>query len=236
MDLEKLQLDYEESLVDYECALRTVLAELENVRARMQREYDWPIIANIESRIKTFDSVVEKCRRKNYENSPKKKIEFDIGTIRVYMQDVVGIRIITDYPDDIYRVYKTIRKATNLAITHVDDYIENPKTTGYWGLHLVIQVPVHTEDGTELIMVEVQIRDKNIDLWASIDHFVRYKKKHPPEEAEETLLKMADILREFGTMSVELRNQILATKDEDTEDKSTTPNSSNESNTKKPAI
>ena len=231
MDLNQLKLDYEDMLVDYECVLRSVLAEMENVKARMQRQYGRPIISNIESRIKTFDSAEEKCRRKNYEGSPKKKVEFNIDTIRAHMQDVAGIRIITDYPDDIYKVYEAIRKTTDLAITHVDDYIKQPKDTGYWGLHLVANVPIHTDEGTKLIMIEIQIRDKNIDLWASIDHFVRYKKQHPPVKAESTLLKMASILREFGTLSVELRDQILAAKDAE----NPTSPSSNESNTQKPA-
>ena len=210
MDLQQLKLGYEDLLIDYECALRSVKTEIENVNARMCRAYSRPIISNIESRIKTFDSTVEKCRRKNYNNSPKKKIEFDIDTIKNRVQDVGGIRIITDYPDDIYRVYEAIRQTTNLAITHIDDYIEKPKKTGYWGLHLVVSISIHTNEGAKLIPIEIQIRDKNIDLWASIDHFVRYKKKNPPAEAEGTLLQMADILRDFGEMSVKLRDQILA--------------------------
>ena len=191
MELEQLRQDYEKSLVVYRMARRKVLATIENLQELLETRYDRVVIDSVKSRIKEFDSVVEKCTRKNYEHTPEDQPPiFDINTIRNHLKDVAGIRIITVYRSDIYRIYDAI-KQTDLAISHIDDYIKSPKDSGYRSLHLLVMVQIPTDDGTKLIPVEIQIRNKFMDVWATLDHDLRYKNPDPDPEAISLLQGMA---------------------------------------------
>lgn len=64
------------------------------------------------------------------------------------------------------------------------DYIKNPKESGYRSLHLVVSVPVFQSDGVQSAPVEVQIRTEGMDMWASLEHKLRYKTKTDPQLIE----------------------------------------------------
>ena len=95
-----------------------------------------------------------------------------------------------------------------------NDYISNPKDSGYRSYHLIVLVPIHLEKRTEYIEAEIQIRTVAMDCWASLDHKLRYKfpKKIPKEiqiglsecskDINELDLKMQslhDTLREYNS-------------------------------------
>ena len=161
-------------------AKRKALATVENVAELLK---DGIVIDSIKDRTKDFKSVEEKCKRKNYENTAGSQTpKYDINTIRNYVQDIVGIRVITLYHSDVYKIYEAIKK-TELVISHVDDYIKRPKESGYRSLHLVVMVQVPTNDGSKLVPVEIQLRSKAMDLWAAYDHKFRYKNNSPDPES-----------------------------------------------------
>ena len=54
--------------------------------------------------------------------------------------------------------------------------------------------------------VEIQIRSKSMNLWASIEHDIRYKNDNPDPRVEGYFKKIAGILEEFDRVSIELRN------------------------------
>lgn len=175
MDKKQLKKDYKKLKVEYRMAKRKALATVKNIEELLSTGPDRVVFDGTKSRMKKFKSVVEKCNRKNYENTPADQPpEFNIDTIRNHMQDVAGIRVITLYRSDIYRVFDAI-KNTDLVITHIDDYIKNPKDSGYRSLHIVVMVSIPTNDGTKLVPVEIQIRNKFMDVWATLDHELRYK-------------------------------------------------------------
>ena len=211
MELERLRHDYEQSLVEYRMARRKVLATIENLQELLETRYDRKIFDSVKSRLKEFDSAIEKCYRKNYEHTPENyPAEFNIKTIREHMKDVAGIRIITVYRSDIYLIYEAI-KATDLVITHVDDYIKTPKDSGYRSLHLLVMVPIPTNDGTKLIPVEIQIRNKFMDVWATLDHDLRYKNPNPDPEAVALLQGMAVTMDGLDDESERIRAKKPAT-------------------------
>ena len=55
------------------------------------------------------------------------------------------------------------------------DYIQQPKESGYRSLHLIIDVPIVISEGTLHLPVEIQLRTIAMDMWASLEHELRYK-------------------------------------------------------------
>lgn len=65
------------------------------------------------------------------------------------------------------------------------NYIEDPKPSGYRSLHLVVSVPVFQSNGVFDVPVEVQLRTIGMDMWASLEHKLRYKTDVPKEKVDE---------------------------------------------------
>ena len=200
--MDNLKAEYEKAQPEYRMAQRKTLVAVENVTELLQNQI---VIDSIKSRIKEFESVVEKCDRKNYENTDGQPY-YDINTIRNYMQDVVGIRIITLYRTDVYKIYEAI-KNTELVISHVDDYIKSPKESGYRSLHLVVMVQIPTNDGTKLVPAEIQLRTKAMDLWATLDHEFRYKNDDPDPESIALLQGLAVTIDETDEKAERIRSK-----------------------------
>ena len=66
-------------------------------------------------------------------------------------------------------------KQDDVMIMQIKDYIETPKENGYRSLHMVIRVPVYFMNKKQLVPVELQIRTLAMDLWASLEHDIKYK-------------------------------------------------------------
>ena len=63
----------------------------------------------------------------------------------------------------------------DVQIMNVKDYIEEPKENGYRSLHMIIRVPVYFMNKKQMVPVELQIRTLAMDLWASLEHDIKYK-------------------------------------------------------------
>lgn len=166
MELEK-QRDYQEMMLKYEFAKKKIETELEI----LLREYAFTIgynpVEHIKSRIKSLDRIVEKLNRK------EKKVNVD--NITRYVSDVVGMRIVCSFIKDVYTIVDIIRSTGEFIVKSEKDYIEEPKESGYRSYHMIVLVPIHLENRTEYIQVEIQIRTVAMDCWASLDHKLRYK-------------------------------------------------------------
>ena len=206
MNVEAL-LELEEQYKEYaalcKCGMRTVLARIENLHEEMELSDERNFYDTIESRIKNFESVVEKLERKGYEQN--------ISSIKANMHDVAGIRIVTLFKDDIYKIYDaiydTLQKQPTMEVIEKRDYIESPKKTGYRSLHLRVSTRINFREGEVFVPVEIQIRTKAMDLWASLEHYCRYKNDNPSEKAPETFDRIAKILDEFDNEAIELRDR-----------------------------
>lgn len=203
--------DYERNLKlledQYDGWCITAMGALDITKARIEhakRELDYssercPIDA-IHGRIKKFDSLMEKCKRKGY--TP------DIEIIKKNVLDIAGIRIITPFRDDIFEVVKILHGIPGLNIEDEKDYVTNPKENGYSSYHMHVRVEVSDQitGGTKLVTVEIQIRDKAMDLWASIEHIIRYKNDNPDPRVEKRFRSIADSLVRFDELAIELRD------------------------------
>lgn len=167
------------------------LAEVELTGARSP-------IDSVESRIKSYESVREKCQ--------KKKIKFNIDNIRNNLHDVAGIRIITLFEDDIFVVADAIKTRLRLNTVTIKDYVSEPKDNGYRSLHLLVQRELYFNGKTSMVSVEIQIRSKAMDLWASIEHGISYKRDNVTPEVKKSFKELADFLAKFDANAMSLRD------------------------------
>src|SRR5699024_255650 len=79
------------------------------------------------------------------------------------------------YIEDIYVLESLFLKQEDVKLLKRKDYIENPKENGYRSLHLVVSIPVFLSEKIAHTPVELQIRTIGMDMWASLEHKMRYK-------------------------------------------------------------
>ena len=151
----------------YRSALKVAVTQMEILDEEFARMYDHSPIHHIEYRFKSLDSIVDKLKRRGY--------EITIDNIYAHIQDLAGIRVICNYLDDIYYLRSLLTRFESFEVIREVDYIKNPKPSGYRSLHLVVNVPIVISEGTMVLPVEIQLRTIAMDMWASLEHELRYK-------------------------------------------------------------
>ena len=188
--------DFSKLMQCYHGALKVASTQLEVLDAELRSSNTHQPIHYMESRIKSPQSLFEKMRQKGF--------EINMRNVQ-RITDIAGIRVVCSYTQDIYYLYDLIRKSECFQILRERDYIRNPKPNGYRSLHLVVVVPVHLSEGTLNLPVEVQLRSIAMDLWASLEHELRYKSDRVfSAEDEQKLLSCAETLA-----SVDMQMQAL---------------------------
>ncbi len=205
MNLEHLQQAYEEHKRYCGYAVNTAKARIENLEHHLETVNNRNFIDSITSRVKTFDSAVEKFNRKGYKDANGKPLPLTIENLLSRIKDVGGIRIITMLKSDAYEVSKKIEEI--FPIAEKIDYIANPKENGYQSIHLMIQVQVDV-DRPRMHLVEIQIRTLAMNVWSTLDHYFNYKKDTDPE-AMKTFKAMSDQLNKFEAVAEELHQSLL---------------------------
>ena len=171
----------------YQAALREVRTKLEILDSEFSSKHRRNPIHHMQSRLKSVPSIIEKLHRKG--------LDVNITNATEHLMDIAGIRVVCSYIDDIYTIAELLVHQDDIRVIKRRDYIQQPKENGYRSLHLVLEVPVFLQDGKTLMPVEVQIRTIAMDLWASLEHSLRYKglQAIPPEISEELHLAAMDI-------------------------------------------
>lgn len=183
---EKLQQQYKEAIVKLTKRLQSIDALLREESGRM-------IISYITGRIKTPDSIIEKLQRKEKKTNLESALE--------NLNDIVGVRAVCLFKDDIYHIKDYINKQPDILILKEKDFIKKPKSSGYRSLHLILKI-----DG---IKVELQLRTPAMDFWSVLEYQLQYKKKNIKVKAEEAELKScAAVIEEIEERMTNLRNRI----------------------------
>lgn len=199
VDLDELESAYEIYAAECTAAMRLTLSRIENLSEAIDRAGKRNPFDRIESRIKTFKSVKGKCKARGY--------KFTIDEIREKVRDVAGIRIITKYIDEVMTVKNMIAQIPGVNIVAVKDYVTTPKPNGYSSVHLGCQIEIHDPyKGSQLVPVEIQLRSKSMNLWATLEHDLKYKNSNPSPEVEEKFRKISKILRDFDEEAIALRD------------------------------
>lgn len=160
----------------YKCAIMEVETKFKVLNEQFSLRYDNNPIETIKSRIKSMDSILKKVK--------KKDIPLSIGSIEKEIHDIAGVRVICSFIEDVYLIADCFLKQDDITVIEIKDYIKNPKPSGYRSLHLIIEIPIFLENEKRMMKVEVQLRTLAMDLWASQEHKLRYKKTIPDNEQE----------------------------------------------------
>ena len=145
---------------------------------------DWPIKSTI-SRIKTVESFLEKCQRKNI--SPE-----DAEAVANHIKDIAGFRIVVPFLHNIEEVVQYLKKHSGFVLSEERDYVKKPKESGYRGVHLIMGVAVATSNGTKMVTVEFQVRTTAMDEWCSKEHAMNYKNNQADAELEKWFRERAE--------------------------------------------
>lgn len=166
----------------YSSALKVAKTQLEILDEEFASLYDHSPIHHIEYRIKTLESISQKLH--------KRGLEVTIDNIYTHINDVAGVRVICNYLDDIYYLRSLLAKNENFRLVREVDYIKTPKESGYRSLHLNVDVPIVISEGTIYLPVEIQLRTIAMDMWASLEHELRYKSSRNFSDADAYRLRL----------------------------------------------
>ncbi|MDO4903112.1 MAG: GTP pyrophosphokinase family protein [Limosilactobacillus sp.] len=159
----------------YEGSLNAILQDLKRrIEELNQRQVEMKqpkLYEHLIGRVKASDSMVEKCRRKNYPVTAQSALR--------KCRDSIGLRIVCNFISDINRCLDQLNQADWCTIVKEKDYITNAKPNGYRSYHLILDVttPYVDIDGQTPghFFVEVQLRTIAMDSWASLEHEIKYK-------------------------------------------------------------
>lgn len=182
----------------YKCALMEIETKFKVLNQEYSLQYDKNPIESIKTRVKSYDSLLRKIR--------KKDIPLTLDSIEKNITDIAGVRVICSFPDDIYEIAESFLKQDDITLIEKKDYIQNPKPSGYRSLHLIVQVPIFLQNTKKLVTVEVQLRTIAMDFWASLEHKMRYKKNISPDQVKFLQDELSDCARQGAALDERMQN------------------------------
>lgn len=194
--------DFTKLMAYYKCAMMEIETKLNILDTEFSLQHDRNPISDIKTRLKSPQSIKEKLERQCQ--------PFTLVAIEEYLHDIAGVRVVCAFPDDVYMLADALLKQDDISLVMMKDYIKKPKKNGYRSLHMIVTVPIYLSQEKKLMKVEIQLRTIAMDVWATLEHQLRYKKDKPftKEMAEELfycaslsaeLDKRMDSLRELST-------------------------------------
>lgn len=210
--IEKNKRPMDELMSYYQCAIMEVETKFKVLNQEYSLEYDRNPIEGIKTRVKSYDSILRKIRRKN--------IPMTLEGIEENIRDIAGVRVICSFPDDIYELAESFLRQDDITLIERKDYIKNPKESGYRSLHLIVQVPIFLQNTKKLVYVEVQFRTIAMDFWASLEHKIHYKfEGDAPENIKNELVECARMVSDLDARMLSLNEEILAISKKQEEEK-----------------
>jgi len=185
--------------------------------------------AKVEGRIKDSEECLGKFRRKYQTTLEGEKREYEI---RDHITDLVGIRVICFYEDEVERVRQLVEAEFEvIGITDKTALLEGTEASfGYKGLHLDLRLGEDRRGMKEYAAYadfpfELQIRTVVQDSWSVLDHKIKYKKSIPNDLKRRintlaALFELAD--REFRAIRDETAGAIEAAEPYDAIEQETT--------------
>lgn len=176
---------YDITMLKYEAALKIMEGKINNIYEEYERIGSINPIEHIISRIKSKDRILAKLKSNEH--------DFSVENMQNYINDIAGIRIVCSFQSDLKEIIEIIKSDSSLQIIKEKDYINYPKASGYMGYHLLVLVPIHLKNGTTYVKVEIQLRTIAMEMWASVEHKLCYKKDVDPSVKDE-LKKLSTII------------------------------------------
>lgn len=191
----------------YDAGIKEVRTKLEILDEEFQAKYSHNPIHHIEYRLKSPKSIVDKMQ--------KKGLPLTISSIRENLNDIAGVRVICNYIDDVYRIADLLIRQDDITLIEKEDYISCPKENGYRSLHIIVEIPIFLAEGTEPVRVEIQIRTIAMDLWASLEHQLKYKSQDKlSENLHERLHSCAESIAKIDDEMQSIYKELKSEKDQ----------------------
>lgn len=170
---------------------------------QLEHKYNREVIQNVSQRIKTPESIYAKMIRKG--------LKPDFSVAKEKLNDLIGIRIVCLFVDDVYEIAEMLKNQKDLTLIKEKDYIAKPKKRGYMSLHLIMKVPVCIDNKIETKTVEIQIRTTGMDFWSVLEYQLLYKKNvKGADKIGKELKGYSDEIASLDRKMLKLRNRIEA--------------------------
>ena len=154
---------------------------MENIKKKLQENIKLTSQPTYKSRIKRFDSYYKKILRQHPE-------EAVVSENLVLLTDMMGIRIICTFLEDITAVQEQISSMFGVIEVEIKGASQSYKEFGYESVHVLVSVPNECKPKTlpeeivlpDELVCEIQIRTILQDAWAEVEHELIYKTEFTP--------------------------------------------------------
>jgi len=187
--------DHYEELED---VMNCLLKSISDIRQRLYTENGIDPIEHCLSRIKSENSMREKCRRKRLPETTESALKI--------IHDAIGIRIVCAFVSDVYSIRNSLLSLEDCELIEEKDYIRHAKSNGYRSYHMIIRYKKKT-------YAEIQLRTISMDTWAALEHHLKYKKNISGNVKliEDELKRCADELASTDISMQTIRNTLSTT-------------------------
>jgi len=183
-----------------EAALDELVQTIKDLRTAMTAETGFDPIEHILARVKSEESMRDKCRRKGLPETP------DSALHELY--DALGIRVVCSFLSDVYALRDHLVASPTIEVLEERDYIRHAKPNGYRSYHMIVRMH-------QGFYAEVQLRTISMDTWAALEHHLHYKKKLGGNQKliVQELKRCADELASTDVSMQTIRDMILSEED-----------------------
>ncbi|MGE7768336.1 GTP pyrophosphokinase [Peribacillus sp. NPDC096540] len=188
----------------YQMALHELESDFKVIDLEWKTKHGYSPIEHMKTRMKKLRSLMEKIQRK--------EIPLTQEAVRNEIRDILGVRIVTSFIDDVYMLKEHIEQREDIRMIRVKDYIQDTKMSGYKSLHLIVETQVILSNEIIWVPAEIQIRTSAMDFWASTEHKLNYKYQGEtiPEDAQKQLIELAKASSLMDKEMSRLRTKLLA--------------------------
>ena len=192
---------------------------MENIKERLQEKIKLTSQPTYKSRIKSFNSYYKKVLRQHPEEAvASEKL--------ICLTDMMGIRIICTFLEDITDVQEQIKSMFQVREVEIKGASQSYKEFGYESVHVLVSVPDDCKPNSlpddillpEELVCEIQIRTILQDAWAEVEHELIYKTEFTPFDmplkrklaSMNASLSLADIIfQEIRDYQKKLQNEMI---------------------------
>lgn len=194
-------------------------AVMEKIKVKLEENIKLTSQPTYKSRIKSFDSYYKKVLRQH----PEEAVESEK---LVCLTDMMGIRIICTFLEDITDVQEQIKSLFQVREVEIKGASQSYKEFGYESVHVLVAVPDECKPDAlpkdvqlpEELVCEIQIRTILQDAWAEVEHELIYKTEFTPFDmplkrklaSMNASLSLADIIfQEIRDYQKKLQNEMI---------------------------
>jgi len=152
---------YGDRLPELQKACDELSEHISEIRERIKNQIGMDPVEHYLTRIKSEESMREKCVRKGLPVTTDSALNI--------IKDAIGVRIVCAFVDDVYDIKDYLKNSGRYEFIEEKDYIRHAKPNGYRSYHIIIRI-----DGR--FYAEIQLRTISMDTWAALEHHLKYKK------------------------------------------------------------